>query len=416
MLRPSADLLSRDGTFVKKRLAMDQIYPSHKSRNAESPIPRPRWTVPVCDGVGKPLRRRLRKSSVTCFRIGALLSAISAWALFAATARAAPRPFVVLEYEVEPDVNGCPGTEEFRSMVERQLGYDPFRPVADQRVAVQIARRGNGLEGRIRWSDDRGRWVGDRRLASRSQICDEITATLAFSVSVQIQLIAMLASSTPEPPPQQQAPVVAPAAAQASEPALTSPPQPNREAAPATPPAPKPASESPPHPDERARRLKLSLGLGPSLALGVAPRPTGLGRIFVSGRVSWFSFEIALDGALPVTQREVDGSAFSLDRFAAGAAACGHVRAFAACVIATAGLLQARGLDVDAPASPAGPFSQLGARLAAARDLGPRYFVAARVDGLVMLSHWTVTLNETAVWTTPRVGVLVGLDVGVRLF
>jgi hypothetical protein len=89
---------------------------------------------------------------------------------------------------------------------------------------------------------------------------------------------------------------------------------------------------------------------------------------------------------------------------------------FAGCLTATGGLLQARGTGVDVPASPTGWFSQAGARIAATADLGRRWFVSARVDGLVMLSSWTVALNDVAAWTTPRVSVLLGLDVGVRFF
>ncbi|HSY40355.1 MAG TPA: hypothetical protein VLA79_12525, partial [Polyangia bacterium] len=121
------------------------------------------------------------------------------------------------------------------------------------------------------------------------------------------------------------------------------------------------------------------------------------------------------DAALPATQREPDGSGFSLERFAAGAAVCGHAWAFAACLTTTVGLLRARGLELDAPASSSGLFSQLGARVGVAENLG-RYFVAARTDALVMLSSWTVRLNETAVWTTPRVDLVVGFDLGVHFF
>ena len=63
-----------------------------------------------------------------------------------------------------------------------------------------------------------------------------------------------------------------------------------------------------------------------------------------------------------------------------------------------------------------GWFSQAGARVVATGELGGPYFVAARVEGLVMLSSWTVALNDVAAWTTPRVGVLLGLDVGARFF
>jgi hypothetical protein len=50
----------------------------------------------------------------------------------------------------------------------------------------------------------------------------------------------------------------------------------------------------------------------------------------------------------------------------------------------------------------------------ARRNLGGRSFVAARLEALAMLSVWNVTLNEAVAWTTPRVGALVGLDVGAR--
>jgi hypothetical protein len=150
------------------------------------------------------------------------------------------------------------------------------------------------------------------------------------------------------------------------------------------------------------------------VALGLSPQTTGVARLFVSGRLTWVSLELGVDAALPATQHQIGGAGFSLDRFAGGGAACGHAGAFAACVTGTVGVLRARGIGVDAPAAPSGLFSQAGARIAAALDFGGRYFATARLDGLVMLSTWTVTLNQTAAWTTPRVGALIGVDVGAR--
>jgi hypothetical protein len=171
---------------------------------------------------------------------------------------------------------------------------------------------------------------------------------------------------------------------------------------------------APAPPPPPARRLTYAVGLGPALALGVAPAPTGVGRLFASGRRHRFSLELAVDAALPAAQHAADGTGFSLDRFALGAAACGHAGPLAACATATGGVLRARGGGVDAPASPIGWFSQVGGRLAATFDFAGRYFAAARVDGLVMPSTWTVTVNQLPVWTTPRVGALIGLDVGTR--
>ena len=140
----------------------------------------------------------MRRSSLSRVALGWSLAGL---ALIGTSARAAPQTFVALEYQVDSGVNGCPQAAEFRATVERQLGYDPFRSAADRRVAVLIGRKGVSIDGRIKWSDERGRWVGDRRLASRHQDCVDLAASLAFSVAVQIQLLATLAPSTPAPAP-----------------------------------------------------------------------------------------------------------------------------------------------------------------------------------------------------------------------
>jgi hypothetical protein len=295
---------------------------------------------------------------------------------------------VALEYEVASDISGCPGLDKFKAAVERPLGYDPFKLGAETRVAVQIARRETGFSGRIQWSDAQGRWVGDRQLSSKHADCGPIAASLAFAVAVQIQLLATLAPPPPPPPPVPEVRATSMKQAEA-------------------PPAPPAAPD---------RQRALYIGFAPSLALALAPEPTGYGRLFATGRIARFSLELALGAALPATRQESGAGGFSLDRLDAGAATCGHARAFAACFTVTLGVLRARGFGVDLPQSPAGPFSQAGARLAATHEFGGRYFAAVRVDALVMLSSYTVTLNQAAAWTTPRVGGLVGLDVGVRIF
>jgi hypothetical protein len=340
-----------------------------------------------------------------------VLVVCSALAAMQAGAHAAAPTLVSLEYEIAPGIDGCPDAEQFRSSVGRQLGYDPFRATAEKRVAVQIARKEIGFDGRIRWSDAEGHWVGDRRLSSRHAECTEIAASLAFSVAVQIQLLSALAP----------APVADPNAAPAEDAtkATTAPTGPREEA---LVPEQRPTEAAPIEvavpgpPPEPSSGFRLSIGAGPSLAISVAPHAAGLGRLFASGRVGHFSLEIAGDAALPVTQTDAGGRGFRLDRFAAAAAACGHVSLLAACVTGTAGRLQAHGLGVDMQESPAAWFSQLGARIAATYDFSDRYFAAARVDGLVMTAPVKVMLNDTLIWTTPRVGAVLGIDFGARFF
>jgi hypothetical protein len=328
-------------------------------------------------------------------------------AVYATSAHAAPPTSVTLEYEVAQGASECPNVEEFQSSVERQLGYAPFRPNADRRVAVRIARKEPGFVGAIKWSDASGRWVGDRQLSSPHPECSEIAANVAFAVAVQIQLLAALAPATSEPS--------TPAAKPGPASSATRPPE-----AKAPPPArPDDAAERPSPPREPGPprdRFTLFAGLGASLALGLAPHATGVGKLFVGGRIEAFSLELAFDGALPASQRQPDGSGFSLTRFTLGAAACGSFRPFAACLTGAFGRLEARGFGVDEVASPGGLFSEVGGRVTATYDFSDRFFAAARVDGLVVLNTWTVTLNDGVVWTTPRVGGLMGLDFGVNFF
>ena len=321
-----------------------------------------------------------------------------AWC-FDTAAWAGPQVFVALDYEVTPETNACPTVEQFQASVERQLSFNPFRSSASRRLAVKITRQDVGLAGQVRWTNAEGDWLGERRITSRHADCSELIANLVFSVSVQIQLLATL---DPSPPT---GVAVAPAP---------------------TPPPPRRVDEvpdkvptivvvpPPPLPVVPPRRLTLSVGIGPSLGFGVAPHPTGIGRIFIAAGAPRLSLDLAVDGAVPTTQTQIGGSAFSLNRFAAIGAVCGHRGVFGACLTGTIGRLQARGVGVDSPSAPSGWFSQIGARIVATREFGSRYFASARVDALVMPSLWTVTLNGAAVWKTPRLNGLIGLDLGAH--
>lgn len=376
----------------------------------------------------------------TVWRVVVLVAALVVVA--PAAGHAAPQVFVSLEYQVMPGASGCADATGFRNGVQRQLGYDPFRAQADRRVAVQIARNEAdaqaGYSGRIQWTDAQGHDVGQRRLTTGRAGCADIVNNVAFAVAVQIQLLAALGpprraqAVQPSPPPRPTPPgrptppaAIPPASTDAAEipraeqpapPPPTTPP-PERAQPPLAPPVPVVVVDAAPAAKPRApNALRLSMGLGPSLALAVTPHPTASGRLFVDARAGWFSFELTFDATLRVQQQEATGTGFSLRRYAAGGAACGHARVFGACVTGVLGRLEATGHGVDMPLQPAGFSGQVGARVFASHDLGARYFITLRVEGLVMLSRWTVTVNEIPVWTTPRLAALIGADVGVRFF
>src|SRR6185295_12240299 len=107
---------------------------------------------------------------------------------------------------------------------------------------------------------------------------------------------------------------------------------------------------------------------------------------------------------------------FKLDRAGGTAAGCGHLSPFVACVLGTVGVLWVHGVGVDVMSSPTGLFYQLGARLGARFDFAHRYFAGVRADGLWSPGPWTVQVNGVPMWTTPRIGALVGVDVGAIFF
>jgi len=69
---------------------------------------------------------------------------------------------------------------------------------------------------------------------------------------------------------------------------------------------------------------------------------------------------------------------------------------------------------VDISTSAIVPVVGAGARLGAVQPLGRRVFLRVNLDGLIMLSRWTATLDHVPVWTAPRFAGALGLDAGVR--
>jgi hypothetical protein len=254
------------------------------------------------------------------------------------------------------------------------------------------------------WTEANGRRFGERLLSSRSRDCREIAANVAFAVALQLQLVDL---GSPPETADTAVPTAAPPRPNVADQTSRAPAGPARESlsaeVPAVPHRPPPG------------RLVLAVGAGPAVGLGLAPAATALGRLFVVGRFERFSAEIAADAALPVTQQEPDGSGAVVSAMGSSAAGCAHVSVMAACLLGRLGWIHARGMGVDAPSASWARFTEVGARLAATRELG-RFDVSLHADALVMLSRWNVLLNHTVVWSVPRVGGVVGLDVALRFF
>jgi len=316
-------------------------------------------------------------------------------------AAAATDTVVRLEYQAEAQA-GCAGEDELRRMVTEQLGHDPFSADADRRVAITIARTDAGFQGRIVWTEADGRRLGERLLSSRSRDCHEIAANVAFAVVLQLQLVERAAQentgdggqTSEQPPPTSDD--------------SNRPPEPTEVV---HPPVETPAGAGP----ASATPLRLAVGAGPAVGIGMTPDATAFGRLFVALRLGGLSAEIAADAALPATQRERDGTGVVVNAVGSTAAGCGHVSVASACLLGRVGWIRARGTGVALPSTSWGRFGEVGMRVAATKELG-RLSVSVRADGLVMLARWNVVLSDAVVWNIPRLGVVAGVDVALRFF
>src|SRR5262245_6122467 len=97
--------------FLSSNRPHEGIRPIHARASCHyAGVPRHRFTGVRATGV-----------RATGVRLAAALAVWSALAGFEHTARAGAQIFVALEYELPPDVSGCPDADEFRANVARQL-------------------------------------------------------------------------------------------------------------------------------------------------------------------------------------------------------------------------------------------------------------------------------------------------------
>ncbi|MBN2574043.1 MAG: hypothetical protein JXP73_05705 [Deltaproteobacteria bacterium] len=351
--------------------------------------------------------RSHRDKTAVVGRTGGLACAAALFVplLAPAETHAEVRPLAVaLEYSA---VSDCPDVSDFKGIVHGRLGYDPFHEAAPRRVLVEIASRAPAFEGRIEWRDAEGNWAGDRTFPSRSADCGELARAMAFALALQIQLSA---SATAPPAPSAAEPAEPSGTAQVQAPPPSPPPPAPLPSEQRNLPAPSLVAESPTRP-----RPLLAVGAGALVGFGVASSVVPFGRVF--GSIAWphWSLEMAAEVGLPTTERRAeDRAGFSQQELLVAVAGCGALARWSACLLAKCGALRIAGKDVEEPASPWGPLFETGLRLAVMQPLGSRVYVAARAEGLLLVTRWRVTLDDTPVWTSSRFAETIGLDVGVR--
>jgi hypothetical protein len=106
-----------------------------------------------------------------------------------------------------------------------------------------------------------------------------------------------------------------------------------------------------------------------------------------------------------------EGQGFEQRVFAGSAAGCRAWGALSGCLVGQVGSLSVEGFGVDAPGSDSGVIVHVGPRLMLGR-FGDGWLAALRVEALVSLVSWTVTLSDRAIWETAPLTLALGGDLG----
>lgn len=373
-------------------------------------------------------------------RTGALLSAGAiclSWLGTASGEPGAPAARVTLVYEAGP---GCLDAAEFKASVASRLGYDPFTEGAAARVVVRLRPAAGPVAGSIAWSDLDGKATGEQTFPSSSRDCLHLSRAVAFALAVQIELLAVRAEHVHAGPAEVDAPEKSAATsglswnlqgadkrttprdevgenADRALPAENKSPRPEPPAVPpsAAPLSTPPVTPAPLRPPSEAPHAVWVAGVGTSLAFGVVSSPVGVGRLFGGVALPHVSAELSAELSLPATAwRPGDGAGVSQRTALAGAAVCAGRPPWDICALVKGGGVRLAGEQIARRSAAWVWVGEAGARLGLTASLGPRFFVAARAEGLVLLNRWTASLDQMPVWTSPRFAGVLGLDAGVH--
>jgi hypothetical protein len=323
-------------------------------------------------------------------------------------AQAASEVFVNLSYQVDPALSGCPDEDEFRSIVVRQIGYDPYRPSSSLGVEVRVKSTERGLEGVIVWNASAQKRVGERRFASGGRDCQELVSAMGFVLGVQIELMARAPATAASPV---SADTEAPDGFDSSRnPIAQVGDKPSDAAAPSQ----DQVSQALPPSTPESEPWSGMVGLGPSVGLGLGPKLLAQGRLFFFVQHGQAAFELAAEASLPTTTRQPYGGGFRHELVLGVAAVCGLHRSISACAIAKLGRILVHGVGLDKPASASGSIGMVGPRLGYSLRLGDHLVLLGHVEGLYLMTSWTVEVNDVAVWTMPRFGAVAGIDLAAH--
>lgn len=313
-----------------------------------------------------------------------------------AAAQDAPKTsplYVSLEYDA-PDQ--CLSAREFKGIVKKRLGRDPFVEGSPNRVSALVSQGDGVLAGDVVWQDEGGGAKGQQHFPSTTNHCAQLIEAMAFALAVQIQLLEIEVEQKAKAASQDVS--VAPATPEKSVPSAPEVPHP------------APATASNRSPKKTGRSPTPFFGGGGGLAFGVSSHVAPAGRLFGGVRWTVLAIELGAEASAPVVTRRADGAGFSQWYLLANGAACALFEPLTVCALLKVGTVRVTGRDIDVPNGTGALLAQSGVRAALSQHLSSSVFLSLRGEALVNMTRWSVNLDHTPVWSSPPFAFIAGLD------
>lgn len=301
-----------------------------------------------------------------------------------AESRAEPRAKVRLDYQRGEGGAVCPDASALQVGVAARLGYDPFDDKSSERLRVSIRPIQSGLEARIEMLDSAGQLKAERRLVSRQRDCKELASSVELAISIAID------------PSGSGAQAASPAPATASTEA--SPPPPPAEASPAVP--------SRPIKGEVSAMVVGGFRSAPSTSVGL-----GLGA---SLHGEFLSLGVEARADVPSSTSLPVGEVASA-LYTASLVPCLRATYLGFCALATAGVLHGSSDGLVDARRVSFFYATIGARIAFAYPLGPRWGLGLFGDAVSPLTETNLAVDNRVVWSSPTLAFALSLGVTAKI-
>jgi hypothetical protein len=323
------------------------------------------------------------------------------WPIFCALLLGAASAGAVepIRLEVAGDVpDGCPGAEALRAQVEKRLGAGALAGDAARAVRADIRRTDGALTGTVTLVAPDGRAAGERTLRAAPGECGELVKAMALAISIAADPLQALAEPEPEPP---------------------APPPPEPPPLPVPPPPPEPPplamqAPVPPAPPAPDLEFDVVLALGGAVSLGTAPSMAPGVTLELGARRDWWSVAAEARGDLPAGT-DVAGGKVRATLLAGTLIPCAHAGPWAACALASAGVVRGEGVDLADARRVDAPYFAGGVRGAAEWPLSDALGLRFWADLRAPLGRITLRVDDDVAWKSPRISTGFGIGVTGRL-